>query len=209
MMEIYKVSALKLITIYNGYDPEFYSYSGNGHPVQNKIVFGFCGRVVPKKNILYCFDLCNAALAKGFEVELVLVLGEAGVIEDPQTYTLINESISSVTFTVRLHHDLSEGAHADLLASCDIGLVPSRGYESIPSVIYEFSAVGVPVFATYDWGIPEIMKQEYALTGDIEEDVLRICSVHGRRLNSLVNDAEYYSYQHIVDEYLQLYERDA
>lgn len=209
MTGLYRVAASKLITIYNGFDPEFFAHSRRLDPVRNRLVFGFCGRVVPKKNVLYCFDLCSAAANKGIEVELVLVLGEAGAIEDPRTYCLIKECMSRATFPVRLHHDLSEKAYASLLASCDIGLVPSRGYESIPSVIYEFSAAGVPVFATYDWGIPEILKQEYALTGNVEQDILKICSIHGERLSSLVNDVEYYSYQHLTDEYLRLYERNA
>ncbi len=209
MTELYRVAASKLTTIYNGFDPEFYTHSRRVDLVRKRLVFGFCGRVVPKKNILYCFDLCSAAANKGFEVELVLVLGQAGAIEDPRTYSLINECMSRATFPVRLHHDLSEKAYANLLASCDIGLVPSIGYESIPSVIYEFSAARVPVFATYDWGIPEILKQEYALTGNIEQDVLKICSMHGERLSSLVNDVEYYSYQHLADEYLRLYDRSA
>lgn len=206
MRELYSVPASKLITIYNGFDPEFFADSHHFDSVQKRLVFGFCGRVVPKKNILYCFELCEAAVAKGFDVELVLVLGQANAIEDPLTYSLINKQAGKAAFPVKLHHDLTEKAFASLLASCDIGLVPSKGYESIPSVIYEFSAAGIPVFATYEWGIPEILAKEYALTGSVDQDISKIISLHSKSKLSLVNDVESYSYRRLANDYLRLYE---
>lgn len=206
MRKLYNVPASKLTTIYNGFDPEFFTQSHHLDSMQKRLVFGFCGRVVPKKNILYCFELCEAAVAKGFDVDLVLVLGEANSIEDPLTYSLIREQVEKATFPVKLNHNLTEKAYASLLALCDIGLVPSKGYESIPSVIYEFSAAGVPVFATYEWGIPEILAKEYALTGSVDQDISKIISLHNKSPLSLLNDVEFYSYRRLANDYLRLYE---
>lgn len=207
MQRLYRVEPFKLTTIYNGFDPDFFSHRSNGQESRRSIRFGFCGRAVPKKNITYCFDLCDLAHAKEIPVELELVLGKDDAIEDIHTYTAVRQRAARSPFPVRIHHSVTERELASILSACDAGLVPSQGYESIPSIVYEFSAVGVPVFATYKWGIPEVVKPEFALTGEVNADLVRILALCRDAGSSLLHPLEKFSYRSLTEDYLKLYEK--
>lgn len=209
MADLYRVEPSKLRTVYNGFDDECFlpqpsrSQTGGAGPLR----VGFCGRVVPKKNPLYCFDVCEALRRQGRDVSLTLLLGEKGRVEDPATYRAIDLRIKSAAYPVTVHHDLKERSLAKLMSTCDVGLVPSVGYESIPSVIYEFTASGACVFATRKWGVVEILKASRALSGDATADAIRIAeSCSEEAPSSLVEAIEVYAYRHLAEEYLKLYE---
>jgi glycosyltransferase involved in cell wall biosynthesis len=202
MQRLYRVAALKLTTIYNGFDPEFFGKRPAVNNSRRSIRLGFCGRSVPKKNITYCFDLCDFAHTKQLSVELELVLGK----EDIDTFTEVLQRAARSPYPVRIHHSLTESELACTLSACDAGLVPSVGYESIPSIVYEFAAVGVPVFATYKWGIPEVLKPEFALTGLVDVDLTRIRASLCNSCDSLLHPLENFSYHDLTRDYLKLYE---
>ncbi|RYG62336.1 MAG: glycosyltransferase [Alphaproteobacteria bacterium] len=208
MAALYGVNPAKLKTIYNGFDGDYFKAVGAVRTGDVKTIrVGFCGRLVSKKNVMYCLDVCEALVRAGRSVTLDLVLGDRHAIEDRQVYRQLMQRIEHVPFTVRVHQSLPESECARVLQGCDVGLVPSVGYESIPSVVYEFAAAGALVFATYEWGIPEILKPAYALTGRADEDAGKVVAAFvDRESSSLLRDVEEYSYQALVGDYMHLYE---
>lgn len=206
MVCLYRVAPSKLKTVYNGFDDAY--FFPRPRTTSDAVVrIGFCGRVVPKKNALYCFDVCDALRRQGRDVALTLFVGEKNHIEDPATYRAINRRVEEAAYPVVVHHDLKESALAEVLSTCDVGIVPSVGYESIPSVIYEFAATGALVFATREWGIPEILKASRALSGDASTDAARIVAALSEEdPSSLVQSVEAYAYPRLAEDYRTLYE---
>jgi glycosyltransferase involved in cell wall biosynthesis len=163
-----------------------------------------CGRVVPKKGIIQGIALFQA-LARSNDCRLVLVLGRRSEIEDHATYARIKEAVMSDS-RISVRHDLKESELYELFSESSIGIIPSENYESIPTVLIEMLAAGLPVCATYQWGIPEILPSTRGLTGNLDQDVdvLRACL--GQSMgDETTRVQEEFSYTKLIDQYLALY----
>jgi glycosyltransferase involved in cell wall biosynthesis len=209
MIDLYGLKERKLLCIYNGYDQD-YSVINLESPAQSSGKrFVFCGRVVPKKGISYAIALFRQVA--GPHDTLKLILGKENEIEDRASYATTLREVAEDE-RISISHDLSEAELYNAFSAADIGLIPSREYESIPTVLIEMLSAGLVVFASYKWGIPEIIPPEFGLSGSIEEDVTKIRDVlrqgapksHTELVRHVRHD---FNYPALVDEYIALYER--
>jgi glycosyltransferase involved in cell wall biosynthesis len=207
MQEIYDVSRPKLVVIYNGYDPDIRAKAaGSGAGKSRRAVF--CGRVVSKKNAPYAIALFRRLKALGILDGLDLVLGHKSRIENQEAYKAIKQAIAGEP-DITVHFDVSEENLYRLFSNADVGLVPSVGYESIPSVIYEIASCGTPVFATGQWGIPEVLPSKYHLDLNLESDADRISRVLKSELDNATHAAwaQDFRYDLMAARYTELYSK--
>ena len=210
MTKLYSVAPERVTTIYNGFDPEHRRVrsrsTGHGSRAPRLI---FVGRVAAKKGFEHLALVYAQLRQRHPGVSLTLVLGASNAVEDVTTYRFVRDHLRTQP-GCRVLHDLDESGLYGALADSDIGIVPSTGYESIPSVIYEMCATGLPTFATYRWGIPEVLPEEFGLSGDVETDVDRISHFIEKRLDGWDSDAwaqryDRFSYEVLATEYEHLY----
>lgn len=204
MEKLYKVKNSSLVSIYNGFDPDF--IIPRKINLEN-IRFVFCGRLVPKKNIHYAISLFLEINSVYENVTLDLVLGESNKIEDFNTYKSIMNLINHNS-KINIHFDLSESDLYSLFSKCHIGLITSIGYESIPTVVFEMISNGLKVFSTFDWGIPEVLNKSSALNHNLEDDKGKILDFIETELSNFVKrDHSYddYSIDNLANQYLKLY----
>lgn len=206
MRKLYRVGAEKIFSIYNGYDPQYFYTPASKHDYSKSIGVVFCGRLVPKKGVYECIVLCEYLRRMGFDLSLQMVLGSRQYIENPATLEQVVTACKMHDW-INMHFDLTENELADLYRRSTVGLVTSKNYESIPSVIYEMRACGVAVFATYRWGIPEVLSREYALTGDPDADAKIIAAYLSSRdlIPACGDNAADFSYSVLVKKYLEHY----
>jgi len=212
MVNVYGVAQAKLRTIYNGYDSSYFFPCGESDSNSNSFLkddstldIVFCGRVVPKKGASYAIAVASHLCELGYRVRLNLILGSEAYIEDTATLAEIRSAKTPQELSILEYFDLSESELANTIRASDFAIVPSRNYESIPSVVYEFAACGIPVFATYQWGIPEVLNSEYALTGDLVNDSSRILKTIHNVSTPSVSNIDRYSYGELVKEYIDVY----
>jgi glycosyltransferase involved in cell wall biosynthesis len=198
MVELYNVTPSKLVTIYNGYDPDYFPSLGV-KKLNNSILI--VARAVPKKNIKYTFEIFKRLYDVDNNFTLTVVAGGKSRNEDPETSKFLQSTLP-LHEGVSVYYDLSERELAKLYASSEYFLCPSIDYESIPSVLYEAMASGCKIFATKAWGIPEILPPDSFLTHDINEDVQIIL---GAKTNSVKYKTGKYSYSSLVKLYRELY----
>lgn len=210
MVDLYGVDPARLVRAYNGIDSAYVvRRTRAGADAVAGPRFVFVGRVVPKKGYRQLAALYRGLRARFPDATLDLVLGHHDRVEDPTTLRLVAEELTTQP-GCRVHHDLDEPALFELLAGSDVGLVPSEGYESIPTVVLEMASTGLPVFATYRWGIPEVLPEEFGLGGDVEADVARIVSFVENELATWDSAAwarrfEPFHYDRLAGQYLDLY----
>lgn len=211
MVELYGVDERRLVRAYNGVDPDFASRRDrDGIEAVRAPRFVFCGRVVPKKGLRQLRALYLGLLERFPGATLDLVLGHRDRMEDPATARFVDDELATLP-GCRLHFDLDEAALFRRYAESDIGLVPSEGYESIPTVVIEMGSVGLPVFATYQWGIPEVLPDRFGLGGVVADDVARIADFIEQDLGSWDTDAWVerfapFRYDRLAGQYLDLYD---
>lgn len=211
MASVYGIARNRLRCIYNGFDPEYVrppACVAGG--LKSHKIFIFCGRVVPKKGIDYAIRLFQSVAGDDQEYRLKLLLGKSVDIEDANVYRRIRKAVEEDP-RIEIKHNVSEPDLYRCFACASVGLVTSRNYESIPTVVIEMLAAGLPVFATYLWGVPEILPEAFGLTGRLDVDQERI-----RRFISAGVSAESeaivqkvraeFGYSVLVHEYLSLYE---
>jgi glycosyltransferase involved in cell wall biosynthesis len=212
MVDVYRVDSARLRVIYNGFDPEVRdcarkrSRKKDGGQQGKAMVF--CGRPVDKKNAQYAINIFECLQAEGSLQTLYLVLGQSRSIENPKVYDAIVRRVRS-NGSIKLLHDLPEEALYETLMAADVGIVPSLRYESIPSIIYEMAAAGLPVFATGQWGITEILREEFYLSGDLKRDSEAIKRVirenRGLGTEALKVPVETFGYNNLSSEYADIY----
>lgn len=211
MTSLYGVRPDRLRTAYNGYSPRYLQTdltTGRAAGAGPNLLF--VGRVVPKKGLDHLLDIYEQVRHDVPGTRLTLVLGSRSHIEDPATFAMV-EQRSRELGDCRLLFDLTEVQLFEEIAAADVGLVPSRGYESIPTVIFEMGAAGLPVFATWQWGIPEVLPARFALSGETAEDAARVVDfvrteLPGWGRDTAAKDFAGYSYDELVQTYLDIYE---
>ena len=88
-----------------------------------------------------------------------MVLGDEVFTTLPKDFMMELENSDNIDIVYkRTEHELVNDIN-----SARVLLVPSRGYESLPTVIMEAIACEVPVVATNAWGNPEVIKNQNLL----------------------------------------------
>jgi glycosyltransferase involved in cell wall biosynthesis len=198
MNELYGVPFNKLITVYNGFDPDYFPAK---QVMRKKNTLLMVARPVPKKNIAYSLELFKELRASNSEFTLSIVAGRKSHIEDPTTYSYLVNVVAAQD-GVQVYFDLKESELAALYSESEYFICPSIEYESIPSVIYEAIASECIVFSSYEWGIPEILPVSCALTLDAVIDSKNILNSKQVKIE---HDAKQYSYATIAKAYKGIY----
>jgi len=176
LVELYRVPPEKVRVVYNGADPDPEAVLGATDAARldtGDTWLLFVGRVVRKKGADYFLELVEALGERLPDLRGLLVLGRSDQIEDRAWYREKIEPRAEPRRFTRLF-DVPDDSLQAVYRRCRALIVPSRDYESIPTVVYEAHAAGIPVYATYDWGIPEVVRPEYALSGDLASDVRKL-----------------------------------
>jgi glycosyltransferase involved in cell wall biosynthesis len=174
MVSIYGMDRSRVRRVYNGVDARFLlPHARTREDAVRSPRLLFVGRVVPKKGYRHLFPMFEELRRRVPSVELTLVLGHRDAIEDPATFRTVTDAVERLD-GCHVRFDLDERELYELLSISDLGVVPSIGYESIPTVVLEMGAAGLPVFATHRWGIPEVLPERFALSGEPVEDARRI-----------------------------------
>lgn len=207
MRALYGVPDSKLVVIYNGFDPDVRADAVKSRTAKKRRMV-FCGRVVPKKNAPYAIDLFSRLRAAGIVDGLDLIMGHQNKIENRDACLAILDAARTDP-QIKVHFDLTETELYQLFSRATLGVVPSIGYESIPSVIYEIASCGTPVFATGQWGIPEVLPERYQLTLDMDRDVDRVMQVFHLGLDDTAHAvwSENYRYDRLANQYIELYSK--
>jgi colanic acid/amylovoran biosynthesis protein len=209
MTEIYGVRPDRLRRVYNGVDGQHLLAPGTGPAATGGPHAVFVGRVVPKKGLAHLLALHERIVERHPGARLTLVLGHRHAVEDRATLDLVEREAVRLP-GVEVLFDLDEPTLFRTLRDADLGIVPSNGYESIPTVVLEMAAAGLPVFATYEWGIPEVLPVAFGLTGDVDHDAGRILDFVASGLpdwDRAAQAARYagHRYDVLAEEYLRIY----
>lgn len=132
----------------------------------------FVGRFVKKKGLLNLIKAVGILTKKGLEVRLTCV---GGGMVDEDMMREINRFIEKegLTQSIQFREKVSELRLARFYRDSDCLVVPSIGYESIPTVVIEGIKCGIRVFATGKWGIPEVLlNRDCWLREDSVDDIV-------------------------------------
>lgn len=155
MRELYKLPAEKIVHIPNGIDRSRYTETApegeRGEAYRSDILF--VGRPVPKKGVDTMVRLANDPRFKEHRFTLVFGLGW---VSEPD----ISGSIESAHGNIRVVYDAPETELASYYRNSTVTLVPSRGYESLPTVIMESLFCGTPVIASRNFGNIELLPED-------------------------------------------------
>jgi glycosyltransferase involved in cell wall biosynthesis len=205
MCEVYGIDRYKTRCIYNGYDPELLGRAAAVATTRDVYRLVFCGRVVPKKGAEQAIDLFESLAGDDDKYRLVLILGKRAAIEDPKTYRRILERARSDA-RISILHDVSEIELYRQFFQAAVGLITSNNYESIPTVLIEMLSAGMTVFATYCWGIPELLLPAYGLSGSVHADAERVRSSWPTGTQDPCKmPIEHLAYPSLVHSYIALY----
>ncbi|WP_422048484.1 glycosyltransferase family 4 protein [Shimia sp.] len=156
MKECYRCKA-PISVVYNGV-PDYYQPLDQS----KKHDILFVGRACKKKGLDVVKELAeNQYRDRSFKV----VLGDKIFDTLEPSFLADLAQLPNVDVT----YNVSELGLVQLINESKVLLVPSRGYESLPTVIMEAVACGTPVVATRAWGVPEVILNEKLM---FEEDVL-------------------------------------
>jgi glycosyltransferase involved in cell wall biosynthesis len=168
MRELYKLPAEKIVHIPNGIDRSRFTETvperERGEAYRSDILF--VGRPVPKKGVDTMVRLANDLRFK--EQRFTLVFGR-GWVSEPD----ISGSVESAHGNIRVVYDAPETELAAYYRNSTVTLVPSRGYESLPTVIMESLFCGTPVIASRNFGNIELLPAEMMAQEDDYEEWTR------------------------------------
>jgi len=179
--EIQKVGIKKDIRIvYNGLDSTHFNKQQSGAINRSQLGFKdndfiavFWGRLVPKKGIKELL-LAMQQLKQHQDIKL-LVIGAINY-EDTSTQTnpfieelkaIAKELQDKITFTGFIPYDKI----ANYLSIANVAVIPSRINEAFGMTCIEACAMGLPVIATNDGGIPETLVGQKHILLDKEGDL--------------------------------------
>lgn len=152
MLNLYSLPPSRVIFIPNGIDRDRYC-SVNSSLDESSQIFTdilFVGRPVPKKGL----EFLKRVLARpGFEeVSVTFVFGK-GWVSEPDVSGLIEKERFNV------FEDVPEEELPKFYRGSRMTVVPSFGYESVPTVILESLFSGTPVLATRAFGNTELLPE--------------------------------------------------
>lgn len=146
MSSIYGVELKKTRVIYNGVDQRLYYKKTTECTHQRKKAL-FVGRACKKKGL----DVIYLLAQRYPNIDFTVITGTR--MFNTIGYELLGK-MEKLDNCVCLE-DVSEENLADFYRNADVTIVPSRGYESLPTVILESISCGTPAISVNAWGNPE------------------------------------------------------
>lgn len=180
LAELYGVPGERIHIVHNGIDLEHYGPSDTLPAADSSDgpVILFVGRLVPKKGLQYLIRAFGAISERHPGARCVVVGGSAAF----DTYGGPLRALAAecgVTDRFTWLGDVPESELPECFRRADVCAFPSEGYESLPTVVLEAMASGVPVVATRAWGTPEALGDDHpgltpeADPGAVADAVLR------------------------------------
>jgi len=126
------------------------------------------GRIEPAKNQRLALDIANCLAENGYRVQLTLV-GARSNIAYCSAIMSADRHPTLELFQQEVHRFEIPG----LLQRQDL-IVHTSVAESLPLVLFEANALGIPFFALPVGGIPEVLPKKYWLSSDVDESVRQI-----------------------------------
>jgi glycosyltransferase involved in cell wall biosynthesis len=149
----------KIVVIHNGIDPDRFHTSVDRAVSREKFginasvsVVGIVARLHPMKDHRTFFDVVRLLKERIPDVQAVVV-GGGSLRSELESYVDETGIRSNVRFLGTVTTELPE-----VLGMFDVLLFTSRWGESLPNVLLEASAAGIPVVATSMHGVPEIIE---------------------------------------------------
>jgi glycosyltransferase involved in cell wall biosynthesis len=213
LSRIYGVSKERIATINNGIDPHRYksavSRAGDSNPTSR---FLFVGRPVPKKGLLALLAAFEIVADKEPGVSITFVCG-GGWVSEPNLLSLLQHRIAHSRHApaIRVIPDCPESEMPAVYRQHDLLVVPSTGYESLPTVILEAGFSGLGVLASDAFGNREVLGVESLVTNPEDVDLLAArmldaCRVGAGSLRPSADSLERYTIQAVADRHMELYE---
>ncbi len=162
LAELYGVPNDRIHIVHNGIDLEHYRPSApasSTDPSASPVIL-FVGRLVPKKGLQYLIRAFGAIAERHPGARCVVIGGSASF----DTYGGSLRALASECGVADRITWLSEVPESELpehFRRADVCAFPSEGYESLPTVVLEAMACGVPVVATRAWGTPEALGDDH------------------------------------------------
>ena len=219
MTEIYKVPKNKIIVIPNGVDTHHYKPDRKSGiklkekmGLKNKKVILLVGRLVRKKGFQYVVKAAPDIIKEIRDIVFVIIGGiDWFAKHELELRKVIRKSSLENKFIIL--KGIPESEMPVYYNSADVCVVPSINYESIPTVILEAMACGIPVIATNRWGIPEIIKCKEVLVPEKDVELLAIKIVNLLKNKELANAlseqnrkiAKLFDWQIIAEKHQLLY----
>jgi spore coat protein SA len=166
MVELYRVPPEKIEVIHNGVDLDLYSPAGaRADLVASGAAKGgptilFVGRLVPKKGLQHLIAAFPRILEAAPEARCVVV-GGSKVFDTFGSELRRLSRRHGVADRFSWLQDVPELDMPGIYRAADLAVFPSVGYESLPTVVLEAMACGVPVVATRNWGTPEALGLDH------------------------------------------------
>lgn len=185
MRKIYKVGEEKIVSIYNGVDLSMYQkrplnitdFRRELNLSENRKNVLFVGRLARKKGVHLLLDALPYVIKKLPDTHFILVLGEMHRSFDKEYRNEILSRIQNTQYASNLSvfENVSEYELPMFYQVADLCVFPSLEYESLPTVIFEAMATGVPVITQGSWGTPEVIK-EMLVSEDVLLDSIQLSS---------------------------------
>lgn len=146
-------------------------YSQNGRPLQEKITFGYLGRISEEKGVSILTETYKK-VSPNYQTKLLLAgLGDQNYV-DCLKKDLCNFNVEFIGWTKQ----------EDFFKKIDYLIVPSIWHEPLGRIVFEAFCYGIPVIGSSNGGIPDMIKhEENGFLFDINnpeqlEELLHYCS---------------------------------
>ncbi|WP_018415246.1 glycosyltransferase family 4 protein [Teredinibacter turnerae] len=149
MQKIYGIDRSRIVVVYNGVSDK---YDSGSSLTDREYDFLFVGRAAKKKGLDLIISLAEYYSNKTFKV----VLGT-------RRFQTVGEEVIDRICSIKnidVEWSVVESKMPAIFASAKLLIVPSRGYESLPTVILEAIRSKTRVVATRAWGNPEVILDE-------------------------------------------------
>lgn len=180
MRTLYRLPEKKITRIYNGVDASRYFPDRQARQIkreelgipQDARVVLFVGRMAPKKGVHLLVKALPSVLDRCPDAIFVCVSGNTG--RYPGYRNHINELRNKLAAPdrFRIIDDVAEADMPAFYNIADVCVFPSLGYESLPTVIYEAMATGIPIITQGSWGTPEVLDEVLLSEEELQGETL-------------------------------------
>lgn len=174
---------------------------------KTKIIFGFVGRITKSKGIEFLLEHWEKLIQKYNNIELYLY----GKFESKSYANYLNNKFSFNKVNIKGFCDISF-----IYRKIDILIVPSLWEEPFGRVIVESYSYGVPVIASNNGGIPEIIVEGetgyiFDLNKNDFEDKINLLLSESNNINKMRKNclkyAEKFDINIIIEKWYKIYEK--